>query len=123
MKYISLFLVMIFFTVGCTSRGEQLLNEPPITLNESDLEKYWFPTQATISFNNNFIPPKVSGFVKVSYLIDSNGEIFNPVVTEAEGGWDKFALRALREVHYVNTAFNFNKTPVYATKQFNFTAP
>jgi hypothetical protein len=123
MKYVSLFLVMIFFTVGCTSKSEQLLNEPPITLNESELEKYWLPTQITISFNNHFIPPKVSGFVKIRYLIDSNGEIFNLVVAESEGGWDKFALRALREVHYVNTEFNFNKIPVYAIKQFNFTAP
>jgi hypothetical protein len=114
---------MIFFTVGCTSKRVQLLNEAPITLNESDLEKYWVPDKGTLTFKNHLIPPKVSGFVKVRYLIDSNGEIFNPVVAESEGGWDKFALRAIREVHYVNTEFNLNKTPVYAIKHFNFTAP
>ena len=123
MKFVSLFLIMIFFTVGCTSKRVQLLNEAPITLNESDLEKYWVPDKGTLTFKNHLIPPKVSGFVKVRYLIDSNGEIFNPVVAESEGGWDKFALRAIREVHYVNTEFNINKTPVYAIKHFNFTAP
>jgi hypothetical protein len=123
MKFVSLFLVFLLFLVGCSSKSEQLLSEPPITLKEPEVGKYWVATKEDISFRNHLIPPKVSGFVKVKYLIDSNGKVFNPIVAESEGGWDKFALRAVKEFDYINTEFNSNKTPVYAIKHFSFTAP
>jgi len=123
MKRLSLLLFMVVFIVGCSSKNKELLNEPPLTIKMHELQKYWVPTQNSISFSNNFIPPQESGFVKVRILIDSNGEVFNPVVIESKGGWDKFALRAIKETHYVSTEFNFKKTPVFVIKEFQFSAP
>jgi hypothetical protein len=123
MKNLSLLLLMVVFIVGCSSKSKELLNEPPVIVKISELQKYWTPTQDSLTFSNNFTPPKESGFVKVKYLIDSNGEIFNPIITESRGGWDKFALRALKEIHYINTEYNIKKTPVYVIKEFTFAAP
>jgi len=114
---------MVFLIVGCSSSNKELLNEPPITIKLNELQKYWTPTQTSTSFSNNFTPPQESGFVKIKILIDSNGEVFNPVIIESKGGWDKFALRAIKETHYVKTESNFKKTPVYVIKKFSFSAP
>jgi hypothetical protein len=114
---------MVVFIVGCSSKNKELLNEPPITIKLNELQKYWTRTQNSISFSNSFIPPKESGFVKVKILIDSNGEVFYPVIIESKGGWDKFALRAIKEEHYVSTESNFRKIPVYVIKKFSFSAP
>ncbi|ASP49766.1 energy transducer TonB [Cognaticolwellia beringensis] len=123
MKRLSLLLLMVIFIVGCSSKSKELLNEPPVTIKMHELQKYWVPTQNSITFSNGFTPPQESGFVKVKILIDSNGEVFNPLVIESKGGWDKFALLAIKETHYVNTEFNSKKTPVYVIKEFQFAAP
>ncbi|MBA6231387.1 MULTISPECIES: energy transducer TonB [unclassified Colwellia] len=123
MKHLSLLLIIVFFTVACSSKHEASFDVPAITIKDYEIQKYWVPTKNLLSFDNNFRQPKESGFVRVQILIDSKGEIFNPVIIESKGGWDKFALRALKEIHYVSTEFNISKTPVYVIKEFRFLAP
>jgi TonB family protein len=123
MKFLSVLSLGLLLLSGCKSTPEQYLTESPITVEQSDLPKYWVQEAKKFSFNTNTLkPPKTSGFVKVKYLVDSNGEIFNPTVVESSpnGAWDKFALRALRNIHYVPSKANSSNAPVYVTTEFKF---
>ncbi|GLX77338.1 hypothetical protein tinsulaeT_06780 [Thalassotalea insulae] len=123
MQRLSFLLFISLITVGCSSNNKELLSEIAINVKMHELHKYWVPKKSSISFNNNWVPPQESGFVNVKILIGSNGEVSNPVIIESKGGWDKFALRAVQEKHYVNTDFNHKKTPVYVILEFRFSAP
>ena len=66
--------------------------------------------------------PKTGGYVQINYLIDSNGEIFNPTIVDSspKGEWDLIALKALSKVEYVPSEFNSSNIPVYVTSEFKF---
>jgi TonB family protein len=123
MKFLSVLSLGLLVLSGCKSTPEQYLTESPITVEQSDLQKYWIQEAKKFSFKTDTLrPPKTSGFVKVKYLVDSNGEIFNPTVVESspDGAWDKFALRALSNLHYVPSKINSSNTPVYVVTEFIF---
>jgi TonB family protein len=123
MKFLSVLSLGLLVLSGCKSTPEQHLTESPITVEQSNLEDYWVQEAKEFSFKSSTLkPPKTSGFVRVKYLVDSNGGIFNPTVVESSpnGAWDKFALRALRNIHYVPSKANSSNTPVYVTTEFIF---
>jgi hypothetical protein len=108
---------------GCKSTPELHLTESPITVELSNLQNYWIPDAKGFSFNPSTLnPPKNNGFVKIRYLIDSNGEIFNPTIIESlpAGAWDKIALESLTKFKYIPSKANSSNTPVYVTTEINF---
>ena len=118
MKFLSVLFLGLLVLGGCKSTPEQYLTEPAITVELFNLQNYWVPKTKTFSFKpRTFKQPKNSGAVKVKYLIDSNGEIFNPIVVESlpKGSWDKHALGAVSKFKYMPSKANSSKTPVYVT--------
>ena len=123
MKFLSVLSLGLLVLGGCKSTPEQYLTEPAITIELSNLQNYWAPKTQTFSFKSRtFKQPKTSGAVKVKYLIDSNGEIFNPIVVESlpKGSWDKHALGAVSKFKYMPSKANSSKTPVYVTMEIKF---
>lgn len=125
MKILSVLSLGILVLSGCKSTPERYLTQDPITIGQSEFQNYWVPETNKFNFNSSLLKrPKVSGFVKVKYLVDSNGEVFNPTIVESlpAGAWDKFALKALTNVHYVPAKTNSSYKPVYITTKFAFEA-
>ncbi|NMT18516.1 energy transducer TonB, partial [Vibrio parahaemolyticus] len=88
-------------------------------VEQNDLEDYWIQSSEEFSFSlkSNMKLPKTGGYVQINYLIDSNGEIFNPTIVDSspKGEWDLIALKALSKVEYVPSEFNSSNIPVYVT--------
>ncbi|MCJ8318783.1 MAG: energy transducer TonB [Colwellia sp.] len=108
---------------GCSSTLKQSLSQAPIEIENYDLIKYWHPTQQKFTTDTGkLVTPNSEGFVKLKYLIDSNGQIFEPTIVESKpkGLWDKFALKALKNIRYVKSEFNEAGIPVYVTTEFQF---
>ncbi|WP_394129489.1 energy transducer TonB [Shewanella maritima] len=123
MKIIMVLCLGLAMLSGCSSTPEQYLTEEPVIVDQINLSNYWVRKAEEFSFDTGALkPPKTSGIVKVKYLIDSNGEIFNPTVVESmpQGAWDKFALKALENIHYIPSESNASKTPVYVITEFSF---
>ncbi|MEO2265806.1 TonB family protein [Pseudoalteromonas sp. YIC-656] len=123
MKFLSVLSIAILVLGGCKSAPQQYLTKTPITIEQSELQNYWIQEAKEFSFKvSRLQPPKSSGVVKVKYLVDSNGQIFNPIVVESSpnGAWDKFALQALSNIHYVPAKANSSNVPVYVTTEFTF---
>jgi TonB family protein len=123
MKFLYVLLMGILVLSGCKSTPEQHLTGAPITVEQSELQNYWIQKSKKISFKTTKLqPPKSGGYVKIKYLIDSKGEVLNPLVVESSpsGAWDKFALLALSNVHYVPAKDNSLNVPVYVTTEFRF---
>ena len=109
---------------GCASKQEVYLTQSPIQVEQNDLEDYWIQSSEEFSFSlkSNMKLPKTGGYVQINYLIDSNGEIFNPTIVDSspKGEWDLIALKALSKVEYVPSEFNSSNIPVYVTSEFKF---
>ncbi len=126
MKFLSILSLGLLVLSGCKSTPEQYLAKPPIAVEQSELQNYWVQEAKEFSFKSSTLkPPKTGGLVKIKYLVDSNGEIFNPTVIESypKGAWDKIALRALSNIHYVPSKTNSTNIPVYVTTEFKFGQP
>ncbi|MBO9492343.1 energy transducer TonB [Endozoicomonas sp. G2_1] len=123
MKLLSVLIISLLVIAGCKSTPERYLTKPPITVEQSDLKDYWVHVSKEFSFKTGKLKqPKEPGFVKIMYLIDSNGEIFEPKIVESvpDGAWDKFALRALSNLHYAPAKANSSNRPVYVTTTLEF---
>jgi len=123
MKFLTLIFLNVVFLFGCTTTPKQYLTQTPIEIKQSDLDDYWVQSKKEFSFSSStLLPPNTNGFVNIKYLIDSNGQIFNPVVVDSDpsGEWNNIALHALKKLHYINTEKNTQKTPVYVISKFTF---
>lgn len=107
---------------GCASKQEIYLTQSPIKVEQSDLGDYWVQTNEEFRFQPKWKIPETDGYVLINYLIDSNGEIFNPTIVESSpaGEWDVFALKALSKAEYVPSKSNILKIPVYVTNEMKF---
>jgi hypothetical protein len=123
MKIFAVISLSTLLLLGCNSTPKQSLTQVPIEIENSDLIKYWQPVQQNFTTDTgSLITPNTSGFVKLKYLIDSNGQVFEPTIIESvpHGAWDKFALLALKNVKYINSESNKSGLPVYVTTKFQF---
>jgi len=109
--------------LGCSSTPKILLTKKPIEVESKELINYWVPSQKTTKTASYIkkLPP-ASGFVFVRFLIDSNGNIFNPKIVDSDpsGAWNKVALNNLQNLHYTESKDNKEKIPVYSTLKFTF---
>ncbi len=128
MRFFSILSIALLAVSGCASKQEVkqevYLTQSPIKIEIHELGDYWIQLSEGIrfGFKPNTKLPKKDGYVRINYLIDSNGEIFNPSILESspEGAWDLFALKALSKLEYVPAESNTLKIPVYVTSEFKF---
>ncbi|PQJ49092.1 energy transducer TonB [Vibrio jasicida] len=124
MRNLILLSISLLVLGGCASKQEVYLTQSPIQVEQNDLEDYWIQSSEEFSFSlkSNMKFPKAGGYVQINYLIDSNGEIFNPTIVDSspKGEWDLIALKALSKVEYVPSEFNSSNIPVYVTSEFKF---
>jgi len=110
---------------ACTSTPEVALSQTPKNIDITELDQYWIHENKEFSLpiNPKKIPPKGSdGFVEIAYLIDSNGNLFNPKIIKShpEGLWDYSGLKALKKIKYKKAESNSERTPVYVTSRIEF---
>ena len=110
---------------ACASAPNLFLASDPIDVSTEELAKYWIPETDTFKFNiypSQLPTSATEGYVKVRYLIDSNGNTFNPEVIESspEGIWNVGGLKAASKQRYLPAASNGTHTPVYYTQTITF---
>ncbi|TNZ66373.1 energy transducer TonB [Vibrio parahaemolyticus] len=124
MKKLSILSLSFLILCGCASKQEVYLTQSPIKVEQHDLGDYWVQSSEGFRFSlkSNIKVPKTGGYVLINYLIDSNGEIFNPTIVESspKGEWDLIALKALSKVEYVPSESNSLNIPVYVTTEIKF---
>lgn len=110
---------------ACVSPPEIVLNKNPKQIDVGELDQYW--VQENEYFRMNIgpkrMPPKgAEGFVEIKYLIDSNGNLFNPEIVKAEpeGFWDFSGMKALSKMKYNKADANPLAVPVYVTTRIEF---
>ena len=124
MKVISIVLLSIL-TFGCATSPEVLLNQTPVEVTKENINEYWENKNKTFSFK---LPLKATpksmndGFVTFRFLIDSNGNSFNPEIIESkpEGAWDYAGVKALSKQAFIPAKSNTERVPVYYTQTIFF---
>lgn len=124
MRFIYVIIVSFLF-FGCASKPELTLNQQPIEVTDENINEYWIQKNETFSFNLplNRAPRKgEEGHVKLRFLIDSNGNTFNPEIIESvpEGVWDYAGVQALSKQEFVPAESNSSNIPVYYTQEIFF---
>lgn len=123
-KFLSLCLASTLLS-ACVSKPDINLASDPIAIEASELSKYWVNQNPDFTFGiqPKFMPQKdTDGYVEIKYLIDSNGNLFNPEITEShpEGMWDYGGIKALTKFRYTQAEQNPSAQPVYVTTRIDF---
>ena len=124
MKTFSLFLFSLLL-LGCSSTSDMYLSQTPVEVTDENISDYWVQTNERFRFNlpiQRAIGKNEDGYVKLRFLIDSNGNTFNPEVVESTpaGMWDYAGVKALSKQHFVPAESNRSKVPVYLTQTIYF---
>lgn len=124
MKTLLLFLFSLLL-LGCSSTSDMFLSQTPVEVTEKNFSDYWVQTNERFRFSlpiQRAIGKNEDGYVKLRFLIDSNGNTFNPEVVEStpEGMWDYAGVKALSKQNFVPAESNRSKVPVYLTQTIYF---
>ena len=124
MKTLSLFLFSLLL-LGCSSTSDMYLSQTPVEVTDENISDYWVQTNERFRFNlpiQRAIGKNEDGYVKLRFLIDSNGNTFNPEVVEStpEGMWDYAGVKALSKQNFVPAETNRSKVQVYLTQTIYF---
>jgi TonB family protein len=124
MKHIFL-ATLITLLLGCSSIPELYLSDKPIEVTNPTVSDYWVRQNEEFSFRLpiNRAPKKnESGYVVVRYLIDSNGNTFNPEIIESvpKGMWDYAGVKAITKQDFAPSKTNTSNTPVYYSQKILF---
>jgi len=119
-----LLLCLTFAAFGCVSTPKQYLTQTPIAIKAEQLSQYWQVSQQSSHFNinANLKMTSTKGEVQIRYLIDSNGNVFEPTIVKSTpvGVFDKAGLKAFAKMHFVKANENPKAIPVYYTMTINF---
>ncbi|WP_414828807.1 energy transducer TonB [Alteromonas sp. H39] len=113
--------VLVLGLVGCMSVPN--LASQPKEIAEDELSNYWEMVSDSFSFNSAIsYKGRPDGYVKIRYLIDSDGEVHDPDVVESEpeGVWDAAGLKAVKKMEFVPASDNADRMPVYVSTVFKF---
>ena len=121
-------LLLIFFSIlvlGCTSTPEVALNQKPVEVTNDNVGKYWVLKNKKFSVNLPLrrAPEKLEeGHVTLRFLIDSNGNTFDPEIIESvpEGIWDYAGVKAMSKQDFIPAESNTQNIPVYFTQTIFF---
>ncbi|MEP0176367.1 MAG: TonB family protein [Paraglaciecola sp.] len=117
----TILIIVATLLFGCSATPN--LSTEAIEVQSENLNKHWEMMSKSFSFSSpSNVVKRPKGYVKVRYLIDSNGKVFNPAIVESvpEGVWDDQGLKAVKQMEYKPSESNINRVPVYVTTQFYF---
>lgn len=124
MRAISIFFTVILVLASCATPPEPEFTTDIHVVSSDQLPQYWVPKKDKIKFATKpgELPSVSCGFVVLEFLIDSNGNVFSPVIKEAEpeGAWDWGALKSLSLMEFLPAESNPNRTPVKVTRRTVF---
>lgn len=118
-KYI--FAIFVIVIAGCSATPN--LISQPIEVSVENLDQYWEMKHESFSFNSPInVQHRPIGHVKIRYLIDSNGKVFEPEIVDSVpvGVWDDQGMRAVKKMEYLPSGSNLSRDPVYVTTEFHF---
>jgi TonB family protein len=121
-------LSLIFFSIlvlGCTSTPEVVLNQTPVEVTNDNVGQYWVLKNTKFSVNLPLrrAPKKLEeGHVTLRFLIDSNGNTFDPEIIESvpAGIWDNAGVKAMSKQDFIPAKSNTLSVPVYFTQTIFF---
>lgn len=121
------FIVLVFciFLASCATPPDLLLLSEPVKIDMNQLDKYWLQKNEVFRLKPRpYTYPKgvKEGYVVIRFIIDSNGNTFNPEIVESvpKGAFDWMAVQALAKIKYVRAGSNVNSVPVVVAKIFEF---
>lgn len=113
--------LVVALLLGCSSTPN--LSSEAFEVSAESLNEHWEMKSKSFSFSApRNVAKRPNGYVKVRYLIDSDGKVFNPEIIESvpEGVWDDQGLKAVKRMEYKPSESNVDKNPVYVTTEFHF---
>ena len=112
-------LVIALLLTSCVSSKKMFISGDVLVIKSEELTKYWIPKREKFRLNINF---KKKGFVKYKYIIDSNGNLFNPEIMESrpKGVVDIAGLMALSKIEYIPAKTNQSRRPVQVETEIIF---
>ncbi len=118
-------LLLSLLLLGCSSTSDMYLSQTPVEVTDENISDYWVQTNERFKFNlpiQRAIGKNENGHVTLRFLIDSNGNTFNPEVIESmpAGMWDYAGVKALSKQEFVPADTNRLKMPVYYTQTIYF---
>jgi TonB family protein len=128
--------LLLLSLAACVSKPTQYLTQQPIEVNDQTVHQYWkLESGNTFTFgflkeppassriaNKKAFNPDQTGYFVVRFLIDSNGNTFDPEIIESEPayGWDKVAKKAVAAQKFIPAESNELKIPVYYSQKLTF---
>lgn len=102
---------------ACTSTPK--LSQQPIEIPVHEITKYWIPEVSSFVYGS---PPKEAGSVIVSYLVDSEGDMYNVKIIDSkpEGLWVGVVKKSLRNTTFTPAPSNTARVPVKVIAQYDF---
>tara|TARA_Y100000052_G_C2943047_1_gene81968 strand:- start:743 stop:1135 length:393 start_codon:yes stop_codon:yes gene_type:complete len=118
-------LIFMIFSCSANATISPHLSSEPIEVTNDELVQYWTMKFNSFSFNSEpkgKVASMPKGYVKIRYLIDSDGNTFNASVVESKpvGVWDEQGLLAIKQMQFAPTTDNDARVPVYVTTVFKF---
>lgn len=112
---------VVLFLTGCATTSEPVLNGTPVDITQDELADYWVPRQSGV----NVSAPSNSagcGVVDIRFLIDSNGEVHDVEVLDAQprDTFDRAAIDMAEAFSYVASENNPRRTPVRVSRFVTF---
>lgn len=119
MKSLKWLISSVFVLVLSACAGTPQLTQKPVDIPLHDIAKYWLPEVSGFSYGS---PPKQPGTVIVSYLVDSEGDIYDVEIVKSmpEGLWDGVVKKSLRNTTFTPSPYNKARVPVRVTAQYDF---
>lgn len=114
-------IIVATFLIGCSTTPN--LSTKAIEVQAENLNQHWEMKSKSFSFTSSSnVTKRPDGYVKVRYLIDSNGKVFNPEIVESvpKGVWEDQGLKAVKQMEYKPSLSNTYKNPVYVTTKIQF---
>ncbi len=117
--------IILLTLAGCAGKQPMTLHSDVHVISADELPKYWLLKNKYLGFRipETHRPPSgTKGYIKIKYIIDSNGNVFNPEIIESqpENLLDYSGLKALKKYRYSPADENPDKTPVQVVSEFHF---
>lgn len=118
MKYLRWLTCICVFSLAACS-GTPQLTQKPVEIPAHEIAKYWIPEISGFSYGS---APRQPGSVIVSYLVDSEGDIYDVEIVKStpEGLWDGVVRKSLRNTSFSPSPLNKARIPVRVTAQYDF---
>lgn len=95
------------------------LSQKPVEIPVHEIFNYWIPEVSSFAYGS---PPREPGSVVVSYLVDSEGEMYDVKIinSKPEGLWVGVVKKSLRNTSFTPAPTNEERVPVRVIAQYDF---